>query len=767
MSVIRMKTSRTPFVLRREVLWEALWLMISLFLGQASMMGAVGSFGAAVVAAAMLAGTPVYPMAIGATLGAIIGGGFGAWSDALVPVMLAATHFGLRRIKRKPTLGFVAVFFVALYLPRMLFASPLVFDKLVTLAAAGMGGLMIFVFQGALRAIKDTKRNFLTAEETAYLFIFAGVLFLGLDITLWGVHLRNILAFTLVLAAGFVAGPGIAGGSAILLSILFVLSGKMDAATMASFCASAFVAGAARPLKRWGMVFCFILTNTVITFFLNSSTQVLLSLADMLCAAAFFVMIPKNWMDKLSVYMDGSAQRALRQQQVMNRTQRMGVARLREFSGIFGQMGDAFEEMVTQVPPKQPALKRVAYCACRGCAKASWCWRENSPYAAPPIQLLWERIQKQGIGSTIMAPEAFQKQCYRLNQLIKVMEDVTAEERSRKEWEDHLVQSRMLVGQQLKGVGNVVRGLAEELDLSIRFDPAKEMRIVQELDKDGVYCKQVCVQQTVGGRFGVFLEVPSCRTPVSCHKRVVQAVSAAMERPMRIAQGPCRPQMGTCEIILEEAPVYEVMTGIARKALGEVSGDSYSFGQLRDGRYLMALSDGMGSGPRAQKESAATLSLLEQFYESGFTEDVIFSTINQVLLLRSVDEVFSTVDLCLMDLVEGQANFVKIGAVSSYILRQGKVERIYAPTLPMGILEEVQPVCTQRTVRDGDFIIMVTDGVTEKLGIKEELWMERTLTKAPVMTPENICHHIMEESAKLGVGDDMTVMVSRIYKHIR
>ncbi len=181
------------------------------------------------------------------------------------------------------------------------------------------------------------------------------------------------------------------------------------------------------------------------------------------------------------------------------------------------------------------------------------------------------------------------------------MEDVTAEERSRKEWEDHLVQSRMLVGQQLKGVGNVVRGLAEELDLSIRFDPAKEMRIVQELDKDGVYCKQVCVQQTVGGRFGVFLEVPSCRTPVSCHKRVVQAVSAAMERPMRIAQGPCRPQMGTCEIILEEAPVYEVMTGIARKALGEVSGDSYSFGQLRDGRYLMALSDGMGSAQERKR----------------------------------------------------------------------------------------------------------------------------------------------------------------------
>ena len=50
-------------------------------------------------------------------------------------------------------------------------------------------------------------------------------------------------------------------------------------------------------------------------------------------------------MNKLSVYMDGSAQRALRQQQVLNRTQRMGVARLREFSGIFGQMGEAFEEM--------------------------------------------------------------------------------------------------------------------------------------------------------------------------------------------------------------------------------------------------------------------------------------------------------------------------------------------------------------------------------------------------------------------------------------
>ena len=50
----------------------------------------------------------------------------------------------------------------------------------------------------------------------------------------------------------------------------------------------------------------------------------------------------------------------------------------------------------------------------------------------------------------------------------------------------------------------------------------------------------------------------------------------------------------------------------------QVSGDNFSFQMLDNGSCIMSVSDGMGSGYAACKESEMVIDLIEKFMEAGF-----------------------------------------------------------------------------------------------------------------------------------------------------
>ena len=65
------------------------------------------------------------------------------------------------------------------------------------------------------------------------------------------------------------------------------------------------------------------------------------------------------------------------------------------------------------------------------------------------------------------------------------------------------------------------------------------------------------------------------------------------------------------------------MQGIARlkKDGAQISGDNFSFLELERGDLLLGLSDGMGSGSAACKESEMVLDLVERFWKPVFSGD--------------------------------------------------------------------------------------------------------------------------------------------------
>ena len=182
----------------------------------------------------------------------------------------------------------------------------------------------------------------------------------------------------------------------------------------------------------------------------------------------------------------------------------------------------------------------------------------------------------------------------------------------------------------------------------------------------------------------------------------------------------------------------------------------------------MILSDGMGSGEKACADSTMVVELMEKFLEAGFQVETAISMINSSLLTGEENSNMSTLDLCSVDLYNGECHFVKVGSACSYIKRQHLVDRISAGNLPMGIFQKPDLETAGRKLIDGDYIIMFSDGILDALsqGIGEDMLSE-VIGSCHFENPGEIANHILNfciHQCKGRIRDDMTVLVTGIWK---
>jgi stage II sporulation protein E len=268
------------------------------------------------------------------------------------------------------------------------------------------------------------------------------------------------------------------------------------------------------------------------------------------------------------------------------------------------------------------------------------------------------------------------------------------------------------------------------------------------------------------------MTIPFCNGRGECEKLIAPMLSDILGETIVVKREDCATYPnGFCHVIFRSTKAYTVDTGVAHAAKdgGLVSGDSYSTIELGMGKFALAISDGMGNGERAHYESNETLQLLQKILHSGIEEKVAIKSINSILSLRTTDEIFSTLDLAMIDLQNASAKFLKIGSTPSFIKRGNKVLKIQASNLPIGILQEFEVDVVSEQLKAGDLLIMMSDGVFEgpKHVENYDLWMKRKIQELETNNPQAVADLIMEEVIRSRQGfieDDMTVAVAMI-KH--
>ena len=407
---------------------------------------------------------------------------------------------------------------------------------------------------------------------------------------------------------------------------------------------------------------------------------------------------------------------------------------------------------------------------CANCDACAICWENEST----PIYELLPRL----ISSVMETGRVEARQREELKHCCKKSKDMVAEavrvfERVslNRAWYNRLLENRQTIAEQLDAMAYIMQDCAKEDVLLDNEEAGKLSAIRYHAKEHGILVEELHLYETVDGHYKLLVRMKSKQGGCVSVKTFLAAASQILERKMRaLTDAKTFVAKEAVEFVFLEDTKFRSVQGIARqkKDGAYVSGDNFSILELENGSFLMGLSDGMGTGSAACKESELVLDLVERFLEAGFSMETAIRMMNSAMVLKGEEDLFSTVDLCNINLYNGQASLFKIGAAASFLKRGGEVSCFSSHSLPVGVGNNPEIDRQEMTLKNGDFVVMVTDGVLEYLHVpKPEETMKEIIESIDSRHPGILVKKIMERVMLFTggrVSDDMTILATCIWE---
>lgn len=345
------------------------------------------------------------------------------------------------------------------------------------------------------------------------------------------------------------------------------------------------------------------------------------------------------------------------------------------------------------------------------------------------------------------------------------------QERTARLLRKRLAEGRQLFAGNLKEMADMMNQVAEESVRFISLGSRRQKQLVRGLAGEGLNARDIYLVQRGDGRMELSVSLSSRSRNSRTVEEAADYLSVLLN--MRLVPSKRNPFFIGEEMLcyfFEEEPSYLYMTGMARavKETETVSGDSFASFEASDGNLTVLLSDGMGSGEDACRDSEAVADMTESMLEAGLPPEMTVAFLNSAVASEGRAESLPTLDLCSIDLYEGECIFLKTGAAASFIKRGSAVERIEGATFPLGAFSDAQTQKTRRGVSDGDYIILMSDGMTEGWpGGDGEEKLERFISRLNEVSPAEISNTLLRyalEECRGRIRDDMTVLTVGIWE---
>lgn len=416
-------------------------------------------------------------------------------------------------------------------------------------------------------------------------------------------------------------------------------------------------------------------------------------------------------------------------------------------------------------------VDKVACIACENCPSCETCWNNSFYNTYQTLLTLFAACEKKGQVDASDLPAVFRDYCIRQNEFTDAVNTTYSGHRERLIWKMRLAESRQIAGEQMKTVADMMKSLAEEINNRAGFKENLEKILFYAIRKISSETERVIVEEGETGEYQVTVLMKNCEGDRELYEEVTDTVSSILGRKMKRR---VQEQDGVCKLSLCEKCNFKISAAAAMaiKDDEKISGDSYSFMELPKGGYMIALSDGMGSGKAAGEESRTVIELLEQFAESGLKMDTALKMINSVLVIGADEESFATLDMCYIDMYSGMAEFIKTGAAATFVIRDGKAKAIRSSSLPIGMLKYFDMDKSEYKLKKNDIILMLTDGAAEVIdrdGMSDMILTE-LMENNKMKDPKDIADYVLEslkERSGFRIQDDMTVVAARVWTDCR
>ncbi len=622
--------------------------------------------------------------------------------------------------------------------------------------------IFTFVFISSSRIIFVKRFNYkLLGDEIGCLALFSLPLFLGI-INLINIETAKALSILIILLASNFFNGAICVACAVVLSIApTLLTESLNYMAIYSFLGLGCLIF--RKNNQIFSAFLVLFLDLVFMIVLKAyGPYDLYSIIYSVVAVVIYLFLPNKLLENTKNKINNLSAKLL-PKYAINRLRISVADKLHNVSSVFYQIEDSFKKLKNNITSSPELLSKMAdeviIRVCESCPKYSLCKQSNITHHAELVKILSIGVAKNKV-SLIDLTNDFIKKCSYANGVLFEMNRLIGEYQQKiKEIED-VSKGKELICLQSQGVASLLKNMAVNYSSTATFYSQIEKELAVALRRNNLPFNELFVLSS-GDEIEINLV---CNTSVLNKPKFLKTISTVTGRPMCISSK-TNVSMQLSAITIKNAPLKDASFGVASsvKQNQTLSGDTHSLFKIDEGKFLIALSDGMGSGIRAENTSKTAISLIESFYKAGLDSNLILNIVNKVLAINT-DDNFSAIDIVVVDLHTLVADFIKIGAPYSFILSDESVKIIEGSSLPLGILDDLTPSGCRAEIKDGDTVIVFTDGISDAFTSSTDLIdFIRTLdNKNPQLIADNILKKALEldnHSPK----DDMTVLAVRIF----
>ncbi|MGE5676869.1 MAG: stage II sporulation protein E [Pseudomonadota bacterium] len=753
---------------------------IGLLLGRAVILEFLNPFGIAFLAAGMLQELNLFVVGTSLLLGALSIGDrwmLVKYIVTTVPIILfyaAVNRSGMNKrilLPAAAALINLAAGYLIFYVQNYY-----MYDLMMVIIESLLVAILICIYDRSIPIVKNFKnRRLLSAEEVVAVSVLAAFCFVGTEFHIAGLSVRNISIIFIIMLFSYLGNTGTGATVGIIMGIVQALSGSILPSAIGVYGLCGMMCGLLKNLGRFGCPLGFIISNALMTFYINGSTEVLIRFYEILAASAVFVLLPPSLIKALSGYRTVISGEYGKERSYNMRVKENTIEKLSELSEVYDTLAATLKDTVREGSYFSQAdaahiIDQVVGKHCSSCGMTGNCWKRDFYKSYQYFFNLLTTVENGKDPQRNEGFKAFRERCLKPAEIAEGLRYYYDIYRNSLGWKKKMDESRLLVSDQLKEVSAVVSNLAYKIDMDVDFDRDMEELIMVGLDNQAMHVKDVIVVNS-GSGMDVDIRLDACGGRRECVKNVIPLVNKLTGRKFNKKEMACDlVHNSICSIKLKEAHRYQTATGIAKlNKPGDISGDNSSFIELKDGRFLLALCDGMGSGPKAALESSTAITLLEKFLYAGFDKDVALKAINSLMLLKSNEETYTTIDMTVINQYTGEVEFVKVGAVSTFIKHEDEVQIIKTGTLPAGILSSIDVELVKKKLGDGDFVVMVTDGVLDcrQDPTDKEKWLAEIIRDIDTRNPQRLAEEILQRCLEANGGvapDDMTVLAAKVWE---
>ena len=751
---------------RRTALRCALGAALSFVLALVRIQEGGSPFALALVAAAGTGWSGAAAL-FGAVCGYLVGGL--GWSvryiAAAVLIYTAAFIFQEFSFSRRPFfMPFAAAIMTALtaFLGSFSFSeadvprvAPLLLETVLCFSCA-------FFFRCALHESDEHSESAEIRRSVSVTVLGACLLMSLVPLRLFGVLSVGRALTLIVLMASALRGGMLTGAAAgTLLGIAMDLASAGAGYFAMAYAFSGLLSGVLYRHSRLVFTLGFILASALSALGVWNASLSTASLFETFAASVIFILLPRRFLGAIGMLLQvnehGSGERDLR---------RYVSSRLRDLSGAYGELYAIVERSLTEKNNDgniAVIFDRAADRVCVRCANKNRCWNAEYVDTLTALNDATEAMQKKGSLSVEDIPGYFRSRCTDLSAFVTAINGELRAMNYRRELKARLNESRAVAWGQYADVARLLGSVADELGSVNGSDLLAEQRLARYLGSLEIDA-EVSVFRDAHGRLRATMESGSL-APLLSAPDYLDTLSEVLG--VRVCLGQGAETSGARLTVLEAEPLA-VSVGIAAlKKRGErVSGDKGSYFKTDSGVLCVILSDGMGSGDEAARDSAQVVAILERFLRSGTEGGEAMKLLNSALLLRDGENWgFATVDLMCIDLFSGETCFYKYGAAPSYVCSGSAVRRIHGEALAVGLSlgGGTAPDVVRMKLAPGSTAIIASDGV---IADEDDEWVRQILLRAGD-DMKTLAKNTLREAERLyGSGDDMTVVTVRVEERV-